>query len=262
MRFPKSFPLILLAVLSTGCTQQAPRSEEVDSSQLQLPAHLAISEKQLDEPLTEDEVLCFLELVSHFPSGKLPEFSPVPSSEMPAAETPEGVARSARQSIRESLTVQTLLKGWSPHTSVRRILRDEQIEPQAMVSLMLRLSCAVAAEAIGTPRDIRAQQVIAEKKVDSLIERMYQLERTGQPVTEMLSDALRENAALAEYLAMLSEVPAESQQLVQEHRARLEQVIPRSEHAQHPAETRQESQIAPVKFESIERTPPASRSRR
>lgn len=235
----------------SGCQPQAQTPEAVEVDSLQLSPSLAISEKHLDEPLTEDEVNCFIELVRRFPGGKVPELSQVPGGVPGDTSTPVELAQAARKSIRESLTVETLMRGWSPTTSVRRTIHAEQIEPRALVSLMLRLSCAVAADAIGSPRSICAQRVIADEKVDSLIDRIHRLRQAGRSVSEPLLDSLRENAAMAEYLAILSEIPVESQQLVADHREALEAILPANSKGGIPLENREESYISPVNFETI-----------
>lgn len=235
-----------------GCQPQAASPETVEIDSLQLSPSLAISEKHLDEPLTEDEVNCFIELVRRFPGGKVPELSQVPGG-VPDTRTPVELAQAARKSIRESLSVETLMHGWSPTTSVRRLIQAEQIEPRAMVSLMVRLSCAVAADAIGSPRTISAQRSIADEKVDSLIDRIHRLRQAGRSVSEPLLDSLRENAAMAEYLAILSEIPVESQQLVADHREALQAILPANSKGGIPLENREESYISPVNFETIEK---------
>jgi len=235
-----------------GCQQEVSVPETTEVESLRLSPHLAIIERPLHEPLTDDEVSCFIELVRSFPGGKLPELSQVPSGSSGDSQSPEELAQAARQSIRDSLSVDTLIQGWSPTTSVRRTIQVEQVEPRAMVSLMLRLSCAVAADAIGSPRDVRAQRVIADEKVDSLIRRIYALQQAGRSVSEPLLDSLHENAALAEYLTILSEIPDESQQLVADHREALAVILPTNSPGAIPLEDRAESQITPVSLESID----------
>lgn len=249
---------IALAALP-GCQNETPVSEQAETDSLQLPANLAISEKPLNEALTGDEVTCFLELVQSFPEGKVPELAPVPGHNASDTDSPEEMAQAARRSIRESLTADTLIQGWSPTTSVRRAIRDENIEPRAVVSLMLRLSCAVAADAIGTPREIRAQRVIADQKVDEIIDQIHRLRQAGRNGSEALLQSLHESASMAEYLAILAEIPVESQQLVAEHRADLQAILPANSQDGKLRETREDSQISPVNFESID--DPRSRRR-
>lgn len=246
----------------SGCQPQAQTPEAAEIDSLQLSPSLAISEKHLDEPLTEDEVNCFIELVGRFPGGKVPELSQVPGGVPGETRTPEELVQASRNSIRESLTVETLMRGWSPTTSVRRTIQAEQIEPRAMVSLMLRLSCAVAADAIGSPRAINAQRAIADEKVDALIDRVHRLRQAGRSASESLLESLHENAAMAEYLAILSEIPIESQQQVADHRAALQAILPANSKGGIPLEDREESHISPVTFETIDNSSPPRRPNR
>ena len=79
---------------------------------------------------------------------------------------------------------------------------------------------------MGGGRNVAAQRVIADEKVASLVARMHQFERSREQPPESLWSALNEAAALAEYLALLSSVSPESQQLVALHREELQAMLP------------------------------------
>lgn len=263
MKFTKNWAvLIALGIACTGC-QKAPESPQVtEEESLQLPANLAISEKQLEEPLSEDEVQCFIELVRRFPAGKLPELSPVTVPDHGKPETVQAIVEDARQAIRDSLTVDTLQKGWAPKTSIRRIMQDEQISSREMLSLMLRLSCAVAADAIGSPRTIRAQQVVTEEKLNDLVEKIAATQRAGKPISDSMEESLREVASMAEYLSILSQVPVASLTLVHEHQGELETILPTPAMKGKPTESREELRVTPVNFERFGSEPPKSPPKR
>ena len=256
MKFRLLMFSLALTGLWLGCQESPEPAEVTQPETLQLPVSLAITEKRLDEPLTEDEIQGFLELVSRFPDGKIPELSPVTIPGRNEPESLEEIAAEARRSIRESLTVETLQKGWTPTTSVRRILRDEQIESRAVISLMLRLSCAVAANSIGNPRTIRAQQLIMEEKLNQLIARIQSDQKAIQPDSEAAVESLKEIASMAEYLAILSSLPVQSLASVREHQQELAVILPPVSAGSDLAETREETHVKSVSFEQIERSKP------
>ena len=118
-----------------------------------------------------------------------------------------------RGAVRNSLTTDTLMQGWSPRPPLRRALDECHISPRSLVSLMLRLSCSLGVEAMGGRRDVAAQRVIADEKIDSIIARMQQLDRTRQPIPDSAWEGLEEATSLAEYLAVLTSLPAENQRM-------------------------------------------------
>lgn len=242
--------ILLACLLCQGCGESPAPTEAISSSEeLRLPADLAITEKPLHEPLTDDEVLSFIELVRSLPGRKPPEFSPVPGSDGPNTRTPEESVAAWRQAVRDALTVDTLMQGWAPRSTVRRALSEHHVTPRAFTSLMLRMSCALAADAMGGSRSVAAQRVLADEKVESLVAKFHQYDRTQTQPPESLTDALGEAASLAEYLALLSSVPAESQMLVAEHQEDLQAMLPVATQLSASPESHEDHRITPVSFE-------------
>ena len=218
--------IALAGMLLVGCSESPTPSEPVAAEvELSFSEDWEIHEKPLDEALTDDEVVSFIEFVRLLPDGKPPVLAPVPGSQGDKASTPEESVLAWRKTVREALTVDTLIQGWSPRPAVRRVLTEHQVEPRAFTSLMLRMSCALAAEAMGGSRAVAAQRVIADEKVESLVARMHEYERLHQTASESLHEALGEAASLAEYMALLSSVPRESQQTVALHQEELKSIL-------------------------------------
>ncbi len=241
-------------LLTAGCGELPAPSETV-FAEAELPHHaeLTITEKSLDEPLTDDEVLAFIELVQSFPSGKPPEFGPVPGWEGAAGLSPEESVEAWRKAVREALTVDTLIQGWAPRSQVRQALNERQVTSRALISLMLRMSCALAADAMGGSRMVAAQRVIADEKVESLVARMHQYQRSRAKPPESLEQALEEAASLAEYLALLASVPIESQQSVMKHRTELLAILPLGTPATATPQSHEDQHLMPIHFEESAR---------
>lgn len=253
--------ILWTCLLTAGCGESPAPSESVSTeAELPHPVDLAITEKSLDEPLTDDEVLAFVDLVRSLPGGKPPVFAPVPGSEGATGLAPEESVEAWRKAVREALTVDTLIQGWAPRTKVRQTLYERQVTSRALISLMLRMSCALAADAMGGSRSVAAQRIIADEKVDSLVARMHQYQRSRAKPPESLERALEEAASLAEYLALLSSVPMESQRLVAEHRTELQAMLPVTTPATATPESREDQRLMPISFEEPVR--PAKNRRR
>ncbi len=249
--------LVMSSLLLVGCGQSPTPSEPVSAEvELQLSEDWEITEKPLSEPLTDDEVRSLIELVRLLPDGKPPELTPVPGTEGVRARSPEESVLAWRKAVRDALTVDTLMQGWAPRSSVSRALSERQVTPRALTSLMLRMSCALAAEAMGGSRTVAAQRVIADEKVESLVARMHALERKRVKPSESQWEALGEAASLAEYLALLSEVPAESQQLVAAYQSELKAMLPVTSTLSASPESREDHHITPIQFEQAERNRP------
>ena len=249
--------ILWVCLLALGCGESPDPSEAVLTGEApRLPAELAITEKPLHEPLTDDEVRAFIELVKSFPGGKPPVLAPVPGTEGVEGLMPEESVAAWRKTVREALTVDTLIQGWAPRSPVRQVLSERRVTARALTSLMLRMSCALAADAMGGSRTVAAQRVIADEKVDSIVARLRQYQRTRSKPPESLEQALGEAASLAEYLALLSSVPVESQRLVAEHRAELQSMLPVTTQATAPPESRENHRVMPIRFEEPVRDHP------
>ena len=90
--------IVCLSALLHGCGETPAAREPVSAeADLRMPADLAISEKQLEEPLTDDEVQCFLDLVKSLPGGKPPEFASVPGNPPIEGRSPEAAVEAWRR---------------------------------------------------------------------------------------------------------------------------------------------------------------------
>ncbi len=238
-----------LVMTSVGC-EQAPLPDTAATEEIsRRPSFLAIREMGLHEPLERDEVLAFVELVQAFPNSQLPEFSPSVASESIDHLPPERAVEAWRASLRQTLTPESLIENWRPRSAQRRILTENQITPKALMSLMLRLSCALAAETIDRDSSLSSAHRKAEQNVTMLTRGIERASRSQTSDMASLWSALEESTMLAEYLALLTEVPAESRSVVAGHRQSLAAILPVSATLTAPMEQREESHITPVEYE-------------
>ncbi len=113
---------------------------------------------------------------------------------------------------------------------------------------------------MGGRRSVAAQRVIADEKIDALIARIQQINRSGQPIPDACWEGLEEATSLAEYLAVLTTVPPENMQLVAEHKDQLQAILPMPSTHSTPTESHEDHHIVPVHFE--EPTRPATPARK
>lgn len=233
-----------------GCGETpSPRETAVvEQDELSAPADLSITEKNLSEPLTEDEVLSFIELVKSLPEGQPPTFTPVSTGAKVQGLRLDEAILAWRGAVRNALTVETLLQGWTPKASVRRALSERRVPTKALTSLMLRLSCTLGVEALGGRRNVAAQRVITDEKIASIVTLIQRMDRAGQPIADSYWQGLEEAVSLSEYLNVLLEVPPENQLVVAGYQAELQAMLPVASNRPAPTETREDTRIVPVRF--------------
>lgn len=251
---------LLLLGLCLGCGQTeeplASKAKQSDKKSTASRPSLVITEKTLADPLTNDEVQAFVHLVQMLPDQKPPQLAPVSSgAQVQGLRVDEAIVQ-WRKAVREALAVETLMQGWNPQTSIRRLMVEQRVPERSMLSLMLRLSCSISVDTMGGPRPVAAQRVLADEKIDQIVARISQLNRQGQPVPDSYWHSLEEACSLAEYLAILTEVPAENQSVVANHKANLMTMLPKPSNLGRPAATLEEDQIVPVQYESVSNMPP------
>lgn len=258
----KRISLVLWAcVFCAGC-QEAPAPPEAAVEALHvLPVReeLAITERSLAEALTEEEVRGFIELVKSLPDGKPPTFTPVSTGAKVQGLHLDEAIKAWRGAVRDALTVESLLNGWNPKAPVRWALVERNVPTKALASLMLRLSCAMGVDAMGGHRNVAAQRVITDEKIDSIISLIQRMDRAGQPIADSYWQGLEEAVSLSEYLNVLLEVPTENQVVVAGYQADLQAMLPVQSNRTAPTETREDTRIVPVRFD--EPSPRSSRQR-
>ncbi|RLS56629.1 MAG: hypothetical protein DWH91_06215 [Planctomycetota bacterium] len=240
--------LVCLAWTGMGC-EQSTTPPSIDEQTGRMPARLALREKPLNEPLTQDELLGFVELIESFPGGQPPQLSPRIAAGSVEGLLPEQAVQVWRTTLRQTLTTESLVNHWRPRAAERRVLTESQVTPQALASIMLRLSCAYAAEAFERELSITEAHRKAEQNVQTIVHQILISTRTHNQDQAALWAALEESTMLAEYLALLQEIPYESRHLVAVHRERLVTILPISQNRSAVLEQREDSRIIPVNYE-------------
>jgi hypothetical protein len=261
---------LCVCVLCVGCGETpAPLESSAASSELtmpeslRLPAELAITEKPLTEPMTNDEILAFIDLVKSLPDGQPPAFSLMSSAAKVQGLQLDAAVQAWRAAVRNSLTTDTLMKGWNPRTALRRAIDESHVPPRALTSLMLRLSCSMGVEAMGGRRNVAAQRVIADENINRIVANIQRLDRAGQLITNSAWEGLEEATSLAEYLAILTTMPVENQLVLAEHQDALAAILKMPSQLKQPTESHGDNHIVPVRYEEpVPRKSQKSRAQR
>ena len=246
---------ITATLLLAGCGE-APTPREADRVEQEAApqyAPLKITVKDLNEPLTEAEVASFVDLMKSLPGGKPPEFSPVTTGAKVQGLHLDQAMQAWRGAVRDALTVKTLMTGWSPRSQARQILGERKVSGPALASLMLRMSCTVGMEALGGRRQVAAQRVITDDKIQSIIMVIQRMHKSGEPIADSYWQGLEEAVSLSEYLNILLELPESNQTVIAAYRDELKSILPDQSKMVTPQEKRENSQIVPVRFDDMAR---------
>jgi len=248
----KRISLAIAAIaLLAGCGETPAPRDIVEAAPVQRPAYtpLEITLRGIDEPLSKEEVLSFIDLIKSLPEGKPPTFTPVMTGAKVEGLHLDEAIKAWRSAVRNALTVETLIQGWSPKSQVRRTLIERGVSNKALASLMLRMSCTLGVEAMGGHRSVAAQRVITDEKIKSMTTLIQRMDRAGQPIADSYWQGLEEVTSLSEYLNVLLEVPPQNQLVVAEFHEQLQAMMPASSNPSAVSETREDTHVVPVRFD-------------
>lgn len=227
-----------MTLLAAGCGN----SSETPASATKPQRAPAIRVQSVSSALSDREVAAFLKLVPALPGGAAPEFGAATISE--SSEQLSGVELATRwkREFRSAYQAETQARLWREQRRLIDSLGDAGVEPQALASLLVRLSTAVARDALDPRIDLASERQKADRQVASLCERIDRLPTAGEVPdsrqTELtgtrraLTEELREAVAFREFVLLLEQVPEESLAVIREHRSQLKKHLPAGDAAQ------------------------------
>jgi hypothetical protein len=175
--------------------------------------------------LSEDELAVFVTLMKAKPEKLQPEFLPIKTPTIPDYVTPQQFLSAQRRHLRARFDIGQQAILFSSHPSWKKLLAEQQVEPEVFASLLLRVSCAVMSEQFSTNIDFSKQLLRIHERINVVVSELATLEaslkqlphESGRQERLRLQRQLTSLAALELYAAMLNGVPAESRQLIREH---------------------------------------------
>jgi hypothetical protein len=193
----------------------------------------AIREADLSAPLGEGEVRAFLELLPKLPDGAAPAFQPAGIREAPKGLSAIELAVQWQRDFRLAYRPKTQARLWNEQSRLIDALELEGVDPSALASLMVRLSTAVARQALDRSVDLSMKRQEAEVLVRALCHEIDELDNRPAAAipddsparAELLAD-LREAVAFREFVNLLQQVPEESLAVVYKHRDALQKHLP------------------------------------
>lgn len=215
--------------------------------------------QSLDDPLTEDEVATFLKVIDDLPGGTVPEFEPL--SQVTASDRlrAEQLADIYRQEYRAMFDASRHGERWRKDGRLMQTFERFHVEPEDFAALMIRMSCAVAANAISSRVDLSAASERAEDQLRQTISRIDRIDAAPptadrQPRRQPLLEALQELVALSEFSRILVNVPQASRDVIARRRGELLQHLPETGSVE-LFERTVESEIVPTSFQRVPAAP-------
>jgi hypothetical protein len=193
-----------------------------------------IRETDLSAPLMDDEVRAFLDLLPKLPDGAAPAFQPAGIRDTPKGFSAIELTLQWQRDFRSAYRPQTQARLWHEENRLIDALEVAGVEPSALASLMVRLSSAVAREALDDSIDLSLKRKEADRLVKSLCTQIDEFSdpssspdigQEGPARAELLAD-LREAVAFREFVNLLQQVPEESLAVVHKHREALRKHLP------------------------------------
>ena len=215
------------AAVAAGC---ADRTAPAPARTTPPARRLSVTAKPVTEPISDQEVRTFLNIVSHLPEGQVPEFNNLGDPPQLAGQPVREFVAELRRDYQQRLDADVQGRAWGADPFLSQTFRELEIDPAAFASLATRISVSHSALAIREKVPLAATRRDLVSRIESLIS---DLEAPLPHVTDFTRrhhvGALREVVALYEFLTLLQQVPQESLQVVTEHRAPLEPLLPLAE---------------------------------
>lgn len=246
-----SFAILAATLLvGSGCG-----GSDSDKPLADTAAPSVIREADLAAPLKGEEVQAFLDLLPKLPDGAAPAFQPAGIRETPEGYTAIELAIHWQRDFRSACRPQTQARLWNEENRLTDALELAGVEPSALASLMVRLSSAVAREALDGKIDLTAKRAEADALVNALCLKIDEatsdqdVGQGGPARAELIAD-LREAVAFREFVNLLQQVPDESLAVVEEHRDALRKHLPTADAVSAFAKwSKRKSGILPAGFE-------------
>jgi hypothetical protein len=197
-------------------------------------SHALVEPADFRDPLRDEEVQAFLEVVPRLPGAAAPAFQPSPPGSTPPDATGRQLVERWQREFRHAYNPATQARLWRSDKALSRAIRAADVDPEALASLLVRLSTAVARDALDERVDLVAMRKRAEESIRSLARDFDRLSseaddapgtrRSG--VRDTVAEALRDATAFREFLRLLEHVPPESIATVGRFRRDLDRYLP------------------------------------
>lgn len=239
--------VMLLCLLALGCSRQ-----QSETTQAPTPsAHQASS--TLSDPLSEQEVRTFLAVLDTLPGNQAPEFEPLSQATVSDRLSAAQLVEFYRQEYRAMFDASRHGARWRKNDELMATFARHNVTPEDFASLMIRMSCAIAAGTISPQVDLNQIGANTDAQVAGLVKDITRMDagpRTQDVVNgrRQAVELLQNYVAYSEFVRILQEVPPASRELVARHHSRLAGHLPQTgnldnlEHASDP-------QVVPTSFD-------------
>lgn len=241
--------LALFCALTVGCAQQESPSDAPTPS-VRRPA------TTLGDPLTDEEIRTFLNVLQSLPNQRAPEFEPL--SQVTASErmTASQLVDVYRQEYRAMFDASRHGERWRKSAGLMSTFSQHHVKPEDYAALMIRISCAITANTISQDVDLSETSAKADAHIDQLVNQIKQLDQSARTPTSaelrlQALESLQNLVAFSEFTRVLVDVPDDSCRVVARYRDRLAGHLPKPGHIDRFERTI-ESQVVPTSFQQID----------
>jgi hypothetical protein len=228
---------------------------------------VAIAAAETTQPLTEEDVDNFLALVEQLPKKAVPGFQTAAARRHPDGLNGRQLAAAYQREFEDAYRPAVQARRWQRNHDLTDALEEAQVDPEAMASLLVRLSSAVAREALDDRVDLKT----LEKRTEAAIRRLCdqyddlpkgdpgQLSSVDKTRRERIIAAIQEAVAFRQFTHLLANVPQESLDVVTARREELASYLPVGETV---AAFEKRSESAAMILQASHEEPAAPRARK
>lgn len=210
--------LVGASISTAGCGNSDPQPAAATK--------VSIARAAATEPLTEDDVLAFLEIVPQLPDRTPPGFRPVAPPQFVEKLSGKELATLWRSTFQSAYLPATQARLWRKETRLMDAIEDADVEPEVLASLLLRLSSAVSRRAIDDSIDLVHMRKKADLEIARLCRQLDDEVVRNAELRADLADSLREAVAFREFVRLLEAVPQESVRTVARFKNELALYLP------------------------------------
>jgi hypothetical protein len=247
--------VMLMCLVALGCSRQ-----QSDATQAPTPTSHQPS-TTLSDPLSEQEVQTFLAVLEALPGNQAPEFEPLSQATASDRLSAAQLVEVYRQEYRAMFDASRHGERWRQSDELMATFARHNITPEDFASLMIRMSCAIAAGAMSPQIELNRICDHADAQVARLVEDITR--RDAGPRTQdavdyrrQAAESLQNSVAYSEFVRILRDVPPASREMVARYHSRLAGHLPQAGTVEGLKRTL-DSQIVPTGFEQTPASQPS-----
>jgi hypothetical protein len=185
------------------------------------------------DPLTDQELQQFLQIVGRLPERRVPEFSPEQQDEFDSLLSASALVENYRNRFRNLFDPVRQGKVWLRNPELAAAAGEAKLTTVQFAALVRNISCALMKAELQPQQNLAKLTADCRSEIDALVQRIEQVDRlppaelTGELTYQRTQSALRlgRMVALLEFTELLTSVPAQNLALIEKHRSELAPLV-------------------------------------